>query len=323
MDEADRVMEDIQNDWLAHVEGSAFGNHPLRRERPGPLNLASVVRGDGVLPLQKLLFSATLSQNPEKLDQMNLFEPKLFTSVVQPKDIILNKGPTAEGAPEQLQQQREGEFVGKYTTPAELEESFVRCRNSLLKPLILHHLIKVLRMKKALVFTGSIESSHKLAVLMRQFGDLSGVEELSSQVQKGRRNRVVNKFSSGEVDLMVCTDSMARGIDIDDIDFVVSYDCPKFVKTYIHRVGRTARAGRSGCALTLLDGRPDEKRFRSLMKEAGKEGLVKEVQVNEDELDLNLYEAAKAKAAEILGQEVHKKPTKTAEPGSGLDGSRP
>ena len=53
---------------------------------------------------------------------------------------------------------------------------------------------------------------------------------------------------------MVCTDAVARGMDLGTVDCVISYDPPKFVKNYIHRIGRTARAGRPGTAITLLSG---------------------------------------------------------------------
>ena len=51
---------------------------------------------------------------------------------------------------------------------------------------------------------------------------------------------------------VVCSDALARGIDIPDVDIVISYDPPRHIKTYIHRIGRTARAGRPGTAITLL-----------------------------------------------------------------------
>lgn len=51
---------------------------------------------------------------------------------------------------------------------------------------------------------------------------------------------------------LVCSDALARGIDIPDVDIVISYDPPRHIKTYIHRIGRTARAGRHGTAITLL-----------------------------------------------------------------------
>ena len=77
------------------------------------------------------------------------------------------------------------------------------------------------------------------------------------------------QFKRGAVDFLVATDALARGIDIGEIGHVVSYDCPLFVKTYIHRVGRTARAGKTGTAITLVD-KSENKKFNSIMKEAGK-----------------------------------------------------
>ena len=178
IDEADRIMEDIQNEWLTHVETSVYSDG---RERPGPLTVAEIKKRK--LPLQKLLFSATLSQNPEKLEKMNLFEPKLFTSVVQPKDIIKNDNVVRTNNTELNQVNMEhnvGEFIGKYTIPAELTELLVRSSDALLKPLILYHMIISKQMKKALVFTRSAENSHKLTIMMHQFG--LSVGELSSKV---------------------------------------------------------------------------------------------------------------------------------------------
>lgn len=105
--------------------------------------------------------------------------------------------------------------------------------------------------------------------------------------------------------MLVCTDALARGIDIGQIDYVISYDCPKFIKTYIHRVGRTARAGKSGCAITLVNGKSEEKQFNSLMKEAGRDGdncPLEEI-IDENELDMNTYEKVKLSAANTLKEE--------------------
>ena len=167
VDEADRVMEDIQNDWLNQVETAVYSGD---RKRPGPLTVANARKME--LPLQKLLFSATLSQNPEKLEQMNLFEPKLFTSVVQPKDIC-----AAANKDEEIVSDM---FTGKYTTPAELKEVVVRCQESLNKPAILHKLLTFHAMKKALIFTKSAENAHTLTVLLNQYGFKA--KELHSKV---------------------------------------------------------------------------------------------------------------------------------------------
>ena len=90
----------------------------MKKENPetdafiaGPLTVANALKK--LVPLQKLLFSATLSQNPEKLEQMNLFEPRLFTSVVQPKDICAAAGGNgAKEASKGDEAAATGEFAG-------------------------------------------------------------------------------------------------------------------------------------------------------------------------------------------------------------------
>ena len=221
IDEADRVMEDVQNDWLTHVEKAVYSGS--RAASAGlPINCATAMRMD--VPLQKLLFSATLSQNPEKLQELSLYEPKLFTS-------------TNIGNLQNQEEEEKHDFVGKFTTPAELTETILKVDNSLQKPLLLANLIKQRNMKKALIFTNSIESAHQLTLVLKQLG-LNSVAEISSDM-KSKRSKIINMFKSekanNKIDFLVSTDALARGIDIGTIDFVISYDSPKYIKTYIHR----------------------------------------------------------------------------------------
>ena len=133
------------------------------RPRPSPyLTVASMM--DSVnLPLQKLLFSATLSHDPEQLEQLNLFEPKLFRCVVPPKDIV---GGSTTGKP------------GEYTFPAELSQKYVitSAQDRLgylqsgsipqipLRPLMVTLLIRKLKLQRVLVFTHSTESVHRFQI---------------------------------------------------------------------------------------------------------------------------------------------------------------
>jgi len=74
-------------------------------------------------------------------------------------------------------------------------------------------------------------------------------------------------FKSGKIKLIICSDVMSRGLDIDDVELVINYDVPSFIPTYIHRIGRTARAGREGTTITLA--RYEEvKRFKSILAKA-------------------------------------------------------
>jgi superfamily II DNA/RNA helicase len=70
---------------------------------------------------------------------------------------------------------------------------------------------------------------------------------------QGAREQALRAFRSGKVDVLVATDVAARGIDVTDVTHVINYQCPEDAKTYVHRIGRTGRAGKEGVAVTLVD----------------------------------------------------------------------
>jgi ATP-dependent RNA helicase DeaD len=80
-------------------------------------------------------------------------------------------------------------------------------------------------------------------------------ETLHGDMNQAARDRVMNRFRSGQADLLIATDVAARGLDIDQVTHVINYDIPWDVESYIHRIGRTGRAGRSGEAITLVSPR--------------------------------------------------------------------
>jgi ATP-dependent RNA helicase DeaD len=82
-----------------------------------------------------------------------------------------------------------------------------------------------------------------------------GVEGLHGDLKQSQRDRVMEKFRKGTIDLLIATDVAARGIDVEEIDLVVNFDVPQDVEYYVHRIGRTARAGRAGRAITFVDPR--------------------------------------------------------------------
>lgn len=258
VDEADRMMENIAHNWLEVLEASVYTRG---RERPGPLTVANMAKMG--LPLQKLLFSATLSQDPEKLEKLNLFEPKLFRSVVQPKDIQGEKVSIVGG-----EETNDVKISQEFSTPAELDEFRVTCQPGV-KPAVASHLIKKLNLSSVLVFVKSNESAHRLALILSQLGHSTA--ELSSEI-KEKRKKILNQLSSGKISVLVCSDALARGIDLDTLDGVICYDAPPFMKTYIHRVGRTARAGKNGTAVTLLEPK-QVKSFSKMLKTCGKDQM--------------------------------------------------
>jgi ATP-dependent RNA helicase DeaD len=92
-------------------------------------------------------------------------------------------------------------------------------------------------------------------------------EALHGDLSQGQRDRVMNGFRSGAVTILVATDVAARGIDVDDVDLVFNYDLPQDNEYYVHRIGRTGRAGRQGVALSFVSGK-DFYRLRDISRYA-------------------------------------------------------
>ncbi len=96
------------------------------------------------------------------------------------------------------------------------------------------------------------------------------VGEMHSDLEQSQREEVMYEFKSGHINILVATDIVARGIDIDDIRLVINYDVPHDNEDYVHRVGRTARANNDGVAITFVNEK-EQPRFRQIEKFLGKE----------------------------------------------------
>ncbi|PNS20810.1 hypothetical protein CAC42_2741 [Sphaceloma murrayae] len=101
-----------------------------------------------------------------------------------------------------------------------------------------------------ILFTRTVHETQRLAFLLRALG--FGAIPLHGQLSQDKRLGALNKFKAHSRDILVATDVAARGLDIPSVDLVINYDLPTDSKTYVHRVGRTARAGKSGVATSLV-----------------------------------------------------------------------
>jgi ATP-dependent RNA helicase DDX51/DBP6 len=119
------------------------------------------------------------------------------------------------------------------------------------KPLTTIYLIKTLGYKHMLCFVNSKESANRLNKLLQLNGIAS--MEYSSALHASRRTRIKTKFEQAKLDVLVCSDVMARGMDLSNVDYVLLYDAPVHLSSYVHKVGRTARAGRQGKSIVLLE----------------------------------------------------------------------
>jgi|EP00505_MAST-04D_sp_SCG-Rhode-Island_P003556 ATP-dependent RNA helicase DDX51/DBP6 len=222
--------------------------------------------------LRKLLFSATLTNDPEKMSSMELVNPR-FVSLKE----------TASSMSVDQEEQHQ------YHAPEGLVEHRIVCE-SRDKPIVLFQLLESFRNKdRTIIFASSVEATHRLCALLQimeeEFGALgyangdterdessndvtlglrldekssfakpSRIEEYSSRLTRTARSRILDQFrdSHAPLKILVCSDAMARGLDIEQVQHVVNYDLPIRAETYIHRVGRAARAGRAGSSYSIM-----------------------------------------------------------------------
>ena len=118
------------------------------------------------------------------------------------------------------------------------------------KMTIIKDIFKAGDLKRVIVFSGSKFKVKQLAASLQQIGVNCGA--MHSDLEQAERDDVMFKFKSGQYDVLVATDIVARGIDIDDIEMVINYDVPHDTEDYVHRIGRTARANRDGRAITFV-----------------------------------------------------------------------
>ena len=122
--------------------------------------------------------------------------------------------------------------------------------------------------KSILIFSRTKHGADNLSRLLKKSGIES--EAIHGDKSQGQRQRALTNFKSGKVKVMVATDIAARGIDIRELEMVINYDLPDVAETYIHRIGRTGRAGHSGTALTFCS-QDDHLMVRDIQKLAGKQ----------------------------------------------------
>ncbi len=120
------------------------------------------------------------------------------------------------------------------------------------KPAILVEVLRNEPVDRVLIFTRTKHGADKVARRLEQSG--IAAEAIHGNKSQGQRERALSAFRDGKVKTLVATDIAARGIDVDGVSHVVNFDLPNVPETYVHRIGRTARAGAEGIAISLCDG---------------------------------------------------------------------
>jgi superfamily II DNA/RNA helicase len=117
-----------------------------------------------------------------------------------------------------------------------------------------------------MIFSRTKRTAQKVADDLEERG--FAVAAVHGDLGQGAREQALRAFRAGKVDVLISTDVAARGIDIDDVTHVINFQCPEDDGTYVHRIGRTGRAGREGVAITLVDW-DDEPRWKLISDTLG------------------------------------------------------
>lgn len=174
-----------------------------------------------VIPRERrtLLFSATMTKKVAKLQRASLREPVRV------------------------------EVGSKYQTVDKLRQHYLFVPVKF-KDVYLVHLLNELAGNSFMVFCGTCQNVIRVALLLRHLGFTA--VPLHGQMSQNKRLGALGKFRAGSRSILISTDVASRGLDIPHVDVVVNLDMPTHSKDYVHRVGRTARAGRSGLAVTFV-----------------------------------------------------------------------
>ncbi|MGY0463521.1 DEAD/DEAH box helicase [Kitasatospora sp. cg17-2] len=136
------------------------------------------------------------------------------------------------------------------TTVANTEQHIFRA-HSLDKVEMVSRILQADGRGLAMIFCRTKRTAADVADQLTQRGFAAGA--VHGDLGQGAREQALRAFRNGKVDVLVCTDVAARGIDVEGVTHVINYQCPEDEKTYLHRIGRTGRAGASGTAVTLVD----------------------------------------------------------------------
>lgn len=174
---------------------------------------------------QTIMFSATMSKDIKRIMKRYFTDPEMIK--------VEGKAPAADG----------------------IEQYIVETRDSMRTEGICR-LLDINDYKLALIFCNTKRKCDSLVGEMQSRGYSS--DALHGDMSQNVRDKVMNKFRTGKVDVLIATDVAARGLDVDDIDVVFNYDVPQDPEYYVHRIGRTGRAGRKGVAYTFSSGRKNK-----------------------------------------------------------------
>ena len=271
LDEADRLLNESFQEWVPTVMEALDPRRP-----PDQFSIRQSLLSEMGYPqeqrsIRKIILSATMTKDVGKLSALKLRRPKLVVvDTVTPKatddGVPISSG--KDGEESNLQESDEG-----YELPPTLIEKASGVGDGYDKPLYLLELLRTqLRIcpdaalkepsdpaqvdplpRGVLVFTNNNENASRLARLLSILHPpySTTIRTLTKSSSTSSSRKVLTAFRTGKVSILIASDRASRGLDVKDLGVVINYDLPTSVTSYVHRVGRTARAGKEGLAWTL------------------------------------------------------------------------
>ncbi|KAG7671620.1 hypothetical protein Ndes2526B_g09214 [Nannochloris sp. 'desiccata'] len=274
VDEADRLLRQTYQNWLPRVLSNINTTSPTSEIAAGSSPSFINDTQQSSRRVVKFVVSATLTKDPSKMDRLGLYCPRYIAMAAEDHRYKLPTGL------EEL----------KCVVPAEK------------KPFALAALLAEIALKPTIVFTSAVDSTHRVSLLLQSLKKVIGTAvEYSGRLSPEERRNALTAFRAGHASILVCSDAMTRGMDVEGVEIVINYDAPVYVKTYVHRAGRTARAGKTGKVITLLRNE-DVKHFKSMLRKADNT-FVKDTRIERDMMDQVKLPVEKAlkKLMETLG----------------------
>lgn len=145
------------------------------------------------------------------------------------------------------------------------------------------------------------------------------VGEMHSDLEQAQRDQIMHDFKSGKINILIATDIVSRGIDIDDIRLVINYDVPHDSEDYVHRIGRTARANNDGCAITFVSEK-EQTQFKSIENFIGKD--IYKIPVPEELGEAPEYNPRSNNGGKRKGNFKGKRNNSTRKPGNNTNGKK-
>ena len=236
----------------------------------------------GFLPSVRRIVEAT-----PKSRQTLLFSATIDKGVLDQVDAMLND-------PAIVQIAAKGET-------ADTVEQYIAHVPHTLKPDLLAALLKERGHKRVIVFARTRHRADAACRKLKRAG--YHAEAIHSDRSQNQRKRALDNFASGETDILVATDVLARGIDVDEVSYVVNYDVPTQAEDYVHRIGRTGRAGEQGFAVSFVT-RESRRTMSDIEKLIGKNVPLMELETYE--LDMTVLEKGKKGAPKKGGYKGNK-----------------